>query len=357
MRIENDVKLDFCDVLIRPKRSEAASRSKVDLVRTFNRNNPNDDILHSKMWTGIPILAANMDTTGTFQMAMALGSLGVGTCLHKHYTAAQLIEFFNHNSKFREIGVGDKVFYTLGVTDDDLAKFREVRDKTVGHLFNVCIDVANGYSAAFVDKVRKFIEENPGMFVMAGNVATPDMVQELVMAGVDIVKVGIGPGSVCTTRLVSGVGYPQLSAIIECADAAHGLGGLICSDGGCKQPGDVSKAFGAGSDFVMLGGMLAGTDECDGKWYYDDDGKKSNLIFYGMSSKEAMDKYSGGVAGYRAAEGKCSLIPAKGPAKEVMQTILGGLRSACAYSGAMKLKDLSKCTTFVRVNRVHESPF
>lgn len=205
--------------------------------------------------------------------------------------------------------------------------------------------MANGYTEFFQNKVKEIRESFPNAVIMAGNVATPEMVQELLISGAaDIVKIGIGPGSVCNTRMVTGVGYPQLSAIIECADAAHGLNGLVCADGGCKNSGDVAKAFGGGADFVMLGGMFAGCDECEGQW---GSGRKT-FKFYGMSSKEAQDKYNGGMSEYRASEGDCVTIPAKGPAKDTVQHILGGLRSACAYVGAGRLKDLSKCTTFIR---------
>ena len=173
------------------------------------------------------------------------------------------------------------------------------------------------------------------------------MVEELILAGADIVKVGIGPGSVCTTRIKTGVGYPQLSAIIECADAAHGLGGHIISDGGCKIPGDVAKAFGGGADFGMLGGMFAGHDESGGE-IMEENGKRFRL-FYGMSSQTAMDKHSGGVAEYRASEGKTVKVPYKGAVSDTVKDILGGVRSTCTYVGASQLRELSKRTTFIRV--------
>jgi GMP reductase len=167
------------------------------------------------------------------------------------------------------------------------------------------------------------------------------------LAGADIVKVGIGPGSVCTTRVKTGVGYPQLSAIIECADAAHGLGGHIISDGGCVTPGDVAKAFGAGADFVMLGGMLAGHNESGGEMI-EIAGEKYKK-FYGMSSETAMNKHVGGVAEYRASEGKTVQVPFKGDVIDTLKDILGGIRSTCTYVGASKLKELTKRTTFIRV--------
>ncbi|KAK9744621.1 IMP dehydrogenase / GMP reductase domain [Popillia japonica] len=180
----------------------------------------------------------------------------------------------------------------------------------------------------------------------AGNVVTGEMVEELILSGADIIKVGIGPGSVCTTRIKTGVGYPQLSAVIECADAAHGLQGHIISDGGCTCAGDVAKAFGAGADFVMAGGMFAGHDECDGE-VIEKNGKKYKL-FYGMSSKTAMQKHSGGVAEYRSSEGKTVEVVYKGDVESTVLDILGGLRSACTYTGAGKLKELPRRATFIR---------
>jgi GMP reductase len=355
MRIEEDVKLDFSDVLIRPKRSQAKSRQQVDLNREFHtiKGNPTDH--------GIPIIASNMDTVGSFDMARALAKHNVWTCLHKHYSIEELISFYNNEPG----NVRNRTFYTMGVTDEDITKFWQVNDASNQPQY-ICIDVANGYSEYFVDRVKMIVDALKNTptprCVMAGNVCTPEMVQELIIgAGVNIIKVGIGGGSVCTTRLKSGVGYPQLSCVIECADAAHGLNALICSDGGCVHPGDVAKAFAAGSDFVMLGGMLAGTAECEGNWDYDYDeegnSRKCSLKFYGMSSKEAMEKHAGGVAKYRTAEGKCVSIPYKGPVDGVILDILGGLRSACTYVGANRLKDLSKCTTFVKVRRTANECF
>ena len=337
MRIEQDIKLDFKDVLIRPKRSTLTSRSEVDISRDYV-------FLHSrKNYHGIPIIAANMDATGTFEMARALSRYELSTALHKHYGEAELLEFFATPPQ------GGSTFYSMGITAPDFEKFCRVMDKADGAIENVCVDVANGYTKAFIRFIHKFREKFPSITLMAGNVVTGEMTEELILDGVDIVKVGIGPGSVCTTRKVAGVGYPQLSAIIECADAAHGLRGQICADGGCTSPGDLAKAFGAGADFVMLGGMLAGHDEC-GSTLVEVNGERK-MRFYGMSSREAMTKYSGGVAGYRASEGKEVLLDYRGPVESTLQDILGGVRSACTYVGASKLKELSKRTTFVRVTQ------
>lgn len=336
MHLENSVKLDFKDVLIRPKRSTLTSRSEVDITREFK-------FLHSsEPYHDIPIIAANMDTTGTFEMASALARHKMSTALHKHYTAKEYVDFF------QKLENKSDAFYSLGIGEHDWQKFREVMAAAPGAIRYVCIDVANGYTEAFVAFVKKVRETYPDIVLMAGNVVTGDMTEELLLAGADIVKVGIGPGSVCTTRKMTGVGYPQLSAIIECADAAHGLGGRICADGGCTVPGDIAKAFGGGADFVMLGGMLAGHDEAAGDVVTTEDGVFKR--FYGMSSRNAMDKYAGGVAKYRAAEGKAVLIPARGPVESTIQDILGGVRSACTYVGARRLKELTMRTTFVRVS-------
>lgn len=336
MRIDNDLKLDFDDVLIRPKRSEAPSRAAVVLHREYQ-------FLNSRgAWKGVPVVASNMDTVGTMAMAEALAPEFM-TCLHKHYPAARLVDFFQDEEHRAS------TFFTLGLKDEDFEKLKAV--KAEANLRFVCVDAANGYTKYFVERVKRIRETFPELTIMAGNVATPDMVQELLISGAaDIVKIGIGPGSVCTTRVMAGVGYPQLSAIIECADAAHGLRGHVCADGGCRFPGDVVKAFAAGADFVMLGGMLAGHDECEGQWI-EHEGRRISMAFYGMSSRTALDKYSGGRKDYRACEGREVQVPYKGPVRETLQEITGGIRSACAYVGATRLKDLSKCTTFVICNR------
>jgi len=337
MRIENDVKLDFKDVLIRPKRSTLNSRNHVDVNRTLR-------LFHTGAeWSGFPLIAANMDVTGTMKMAEALGKQGALTALHKHYPLEALVKFFLSEA-------GRHAFYSIGITNADLEKLEKVAAKTP--LDKLCIDVANGYAEKFLETIKRVREAHPKAVIMAGNVVTGDMTEALVLAGADIVKIGIGPGSVCTTRRVTGVGYPQLSAIIECADAAHGLKGLVCADGGCTVPGDVAKAYGAGADFVMLGGMLAGHDECDGEIVYETrKGKKVavGMQFYGMSSETAMKKYSGGVAKYRAAEGKTVLTPYRGPVEGTMGEIMGGVRSMMTYIGATTLKEVPKRTTFVRV--------
>ncbi len=345
MRIENDIKLGFKDVMIRPKRSTLHSRAEVSLVRKFK-------FLHGgNQWKGIPIMAANMDTVGTMEMATALAQHQLFTAIHKHYTTAQWKTFMQTVGK----SIVEHIAVGTGTSIADGEKLAVILKENPSLKF-ICIDVANGYSEKFVAFVKSTREKHPDKVIIAGNVVTGEMVEELLLAGADIIKVGIGPGSVCTTRVKTGVGYPQLSAIIECADAAHGLSGHIISDGGCKVPGDVAKAFGGGADFVMLGGMLAGHNESGGELVVKEDGTKFKQ-FYGMSSETAMEKYAGAVAEYRAAEGKSIQIPYRGNVSDTVLDILGGLRSTCTYVGAQSLKELSKRTTFIRVQEQHNEWF
>jgi len=362
MNIENDVKLDYSNVLLRPKRSTLGSRKEVQLTRRhkFRNYNPTHPLTTEREhdYEGVPIMAANMDGVGTFEIADALGAQGIFTCLVKTYSIAELTGFFTPER-------AEHTAYSMGITEDDAAKFRAVYAGSPCIKY-VCIDVANGYSERFLNYVATVREDYPSVVIIAGNVVTADQTQELLLRGADIVKVGIGPGSVCTTRIQTGVGYPQLSAVMECADAAHGLDGHVIADGGCTCPGDVAKAFAGGADFVMLGGMLAGHDEGGGevitKTYHTQEvgvtEDKHFVQFYGMSSDAANTKHFGGLKDYRASEGREIFVPYRGAIAHTVQDMLGGIRSACTYVGAAKLKHLPKCTTFVRCqdthNRVYE---
>jgi len=342
VKIENGVKLDFCDVLIRPKRSTLRSRADVNVSRTYNfRNSKNT-------WTGVPLIAANMDTTGTFEMAIVFKKFQCLVAIHKHYSVQDWVDFAKKHPEclpYVAVSAGSgKDFDTLCSI---LTKVPQVN--------MICLDVANGYSEHFVSFIIQVREKFPEHTIIAGNVVTGEMTEQLILSGADIVKVGIGPGSVCTTRKKTGVGYPQLSAVMECADAAHGLDGHIISDGGCTMPGDFAKAFGAGADFVMAGGMFSGTDEAGGDLIEEKEGKFK--LFYGMSSGTAMKKYAGGVAEYRASEGKTVKVRYKGSVVGVLREILGGIRSACTYTGSRKLKELSKRTTFIRVQKTHNTVY
>jgi len=367
MHLETDVKLDYKDVLIRPKRSRLTSRKNVSMERSYNFVGAKGARINEYDYTGVPIIAANMDGVGTFEMARTLSDHKMFTCLVKTYSAEELEDFFSEPQPY--------VAMSIGIGDADLDKLEQVHKKVLDKLQFVCVDVANGYTERFVEFIRHLRETYPFKTIIAGNVVTADQTQELILNGADIVKVGIGPGSVCTTRIQTGVGYPQLSAVMECADAAHGLGGHIIADGGCTTPGDVAKAFAAGADFVMLGGMLAGHDEGGGEeifkyvhnneyYYMKEDEiykpvieRKEFRKFYGMSSQTANKKHFGGLKDYRSSEGRTILVPYRGPVGNTVQDILGGIRSTCTYVGAASLKQLSKCTTFVRCTQTHNAVY
>ena len=342
MRIEEDLKLDYSDVLFRPKRSTLSSRKDVNLMRTYK-------FKHSKNeWSGIPIMAANMDGVGELGVAGKLSEFGMITSLTKQHDVKKLKQYKKVKSIYQNIAL------SIGIKKEDFDRLDKVL-KEFNFFKFICIDVANGYSEHFSKFVKSIRDKYPTKTIIAGNVVTADMTQELVLSGADIVKVGIGPGSVCTTRIQTGVGYPQLSAVMECADAAHGLGAHIIADGGCTCPGDVAKGFGGGADFVMLGGMLAGHDEGKGK-VVKTNGKKY-IEFYGSSSTLANKKHYGGLSNYRSSEGRTVRVKYRGKIKDTILNILGGVRSSCTYVGAPSLKHLSKCTTFVRVSNQFNETF
>ena len=335
MKIESGVYLDFRDVLIRPKRSNLSSRNQVSLEKTVT-------FLHSKReWTGVPILSSNMDTTGTFEVYQVFSNLKMITVFHKHYSLDDYLA---------QKGLLDPNYYSIstGISEADWNKTREIINQL--NPYFITVDVANGYSENFISFCKKVRETYPNITIFAGNVATGDMVQELLLtAKVDVVKCGIGSGSVCSTRLKTGVGIPQLSVCIECSEVANGLNGHMVSDGGCCLPGDVSKAFGAGSHFVMLGGMLSGHDESGGELV--EEGGRLYKLFYGMSSQHAQDKFNGGMQKYRSSEGKVRKVEYRGPILATMMDIMGGMRSTGTYIGASRLKDFPKCCTFLQVNQ------
>tara|TARA_B100000212_G_scaffold61135_1_gene41440 strand:- start:2480 stop:3523 length:1044 start_codon:yes stop_codon:yes gene_type:complete len=345
VRIEQDIKLDYKDVLFKPKRSKLESRRDVDLSRTFKFHYGNE-------WTGVPVMASNMDGVGTFAMAKKLQDHKMITVMRKHYT----VDDWTKNAKGVKMKYLSVCTGTGVIWDPDAPDYATMKAVLAMYpdIKFITVDVANAYHENYADFISRLRDEYPDKTIIAGNVISAEMTEELIIKGADIVKCGIGPGSVCTTRTMTGVGVPQLSGIIECADAANGIGGHIIADGGCVYPGDVSKAFGAGAHFVMLGGMLAGHDESEGEIV---DGK---IQFYGMSSNAAMAVHGTRKDGYRGAEGKVVQLPHRGPVDPTVIEILGGLRSTCTYIGAKRIKDMPKCTTFVRctqqVNQVF-NPF
>ena len=342
MRIEEELKLDYSDVLFRPKRSTLTSRKEVDLNRTYKFKYSKNE------WSGVPIMASNMDGVGELGVAEKLSEFNMITCLTKQHDVKKLNQYKNLKSIYKNIAL------SIGIKKEDFDNLDKVL-KEFNFIRFICVDVANGYSERFSSFIKSVREKYPTKTIIAGNVVTADMTQELVLSGADIVKVGIGPGSVCTTRIQTGVGYPQLSAVMECADAAHGLGAHIIADGGCTCPGDVAEAFGAGADFTMLGGMLAGHDEGKGK-LIKEKGKKF-IEFYGSSSLIANKKHYGGLSDYRSSEGRIVRVKYRGKIKNTILDILGGIRSSCTYVGAPSLKQLSKCTTFVRVTNQFNKTF
>lgn len=386
-QIMDNTELDYCDVLFKPKRTTLNSRSEADIYRTYKFK------YYPKPLTSCGIMAANMATTGTFEMNDVLQKYKTITCLHKHYDIEDLSNYLDNNYIKEESDYNSFTFVSTGLKDDEKRLFTLLDRGSICD--KLCIDIANGYIPKLLEFVKRVRKRYPSLLIMVGNVVTGDMTQDLILSGADIVKVGIGPGSVCTTRKLTGVGRPMISAVLECSDAAHGVGGMVCADGGCTCAGDVAKAFGAGADFVMLGGMFAGTDESAGEVIekmfrtneysygiedfnitsetpseeelkeriykalvqvqYEPDKPiyevKKFKQFYGMSSKLAQEKHFGGMANYRASEGKVVEIPYKGSVETVIQELQGGLRSTMSYIGARRLKDIPKCTTFYKVNR------
>ena len=345
MKIENEIKLDFGDVLIRPKRSTMSSRSEVNLERTMTFPNSN------QTWTGVPIIAANMDTVGTYNVYKVLSQHKMITAFHKFYTP----EDFNLMSVTKEGLDPDYFMISTGISDNDFLRLSSIIE-TLKNAANsvdvkfICIDVANGYMNKLCDFCLKVRNAFPDKIIVAGNVVSREISEDLILRGkADIVKVGIGPGSICLTKTKTGIGMPQLSAIMECSDAAHGVNGYIIGDGGITCPGDVSKGFGGGADFIMIGGQFAGHDENPGE-IIEENGQKFKL-FYGMSSDTAMKTHYGKVANYRSSEGRTIKIKYKGALENTILDYLGGIRSTCTYINSKRIKDLPKCCTFVRVNR------
>ena len=388
--IIEEVQLDYCDVMIKPKRSTLNSRSEPDIYRTYKMKHT------ERVLYGNGLIVANMATTGTFNMAKVFAKNLMFTCLHKHYSFEEIKEFLEkYKNEEIEFKMGnenciayfnDYIFVSTGIKDGDYEKICKVLDLDICK--NLCIDIANGYIPKLLDFVKKIREQYPNLIIMVGNVVTGDMVQDIILSGADIVKVGIGPGANCTTRKQTGCGRPQLSAVIECAEAAHAVDGMVCADGGITCVGDINKAYGAGADFIMVGSLVAGSDEADGeiikKVYktneveviscnrndedlnpidndYDEydinetepkyEIKKYKLA-YGMSSKYAQDKHWNGMAKYRASEGIVTLKPYSGPVQNTIDEYLGGLRSCMTYISARRLKDIPKCCTFYRANRI-----
>jgi GMP reductase len=329
--------LDFNDVLILPQPNDMYSRSQVNLEREFHFCNSYSNKIVS--WTGIPIIAANMDTTGTFEVCAVLQKYKMVTALNKFYTISDY--------KATNIQLDPEYFMvSTGISDENMQNLIEIMEYT--NCRWICIDVANGYMQSFVNFCKTARVLFPDKIIVAGNVVTGSMVEKLAIeGGIDIIKVGIGSGSACLTRRQTGVGRPQLQTVIDCVKTCEKINVFIASDGGIRYPGDMSKAFGAGAHFVMLGGVFSGHDENPGD-IVEENGQKYKL-FYGMSSSFAMEKYFGKMEDYRSSEGAVIKVPYKGPIEKTIKDFLGGLRSTCTYVGAATLENLPNRVTFVRV--------
>ena len=344
MRINYDAKLNFEDVLLQPKRSTLSSRKDVDMTRNFTFRNS------GKQMNFLPIFASNMDGVGTFSMAKVLQEYKMMTVITKTTGIAEWRKAVGNGVRLQSVSVctGTNVMW-----DKEAQDWRTMQEvlKSFPDIKMITVDVANAYHQNMVDFIAKVRDQHPTKIIVAGNVVTPEMTEELIINGADVVKIGIGPGSVCTTRTMTGVGVPQFSAILDCADAANGVDGHIMADGGCVFPGDIAKAFGGGAHMVMIGGMLAGHDESEQQVV---DGK---IEFYGMSSDRAREKHGRRKDGYRGNEGRLISLPHRGPVKGTVEDILGGVRSACTYIGARRLKDMPKCASFVTTNNVQNQVY
>jgi GMP reductase len=345
MRIKEELKLNFDDVLLQPKRSTLSSRRDVEMTRKFTFRNSD------KIMDFCPIFASNMDGVGTFSMAKVMQEHKMMTVITKSTTLDQWKAAAGTGIRMQSVSVCTGTNVMWDPDAPDYANMKAVLE-AFPDVKMITVDVANAYHENFVDFIKKIRNEFPNKVIVAGNVVTPEMVEELIINGADVVKIGIGPGSVCTTRTMTGVGVPQFSAIMECADAANGVDGHIMADGGCVQPGDIAKALGGGAHMVMIGGMLAGHDESEQEVV------NGRIEFYGMSSDRAREKHGKRKDGYRGNEGRLISLPYRGPVEPKLEDILGGVRSACTYIGARRLKDMPKCATFVRcnnnINKVYE---
>ena len=339
MRLDNEIKLNFEDVLLKPKRSTLSSRKDVDMTRKFEFRNS------GKVMNFLPIFASNMDGVGTFSIAKVMQQYNMMTVITKTTTPEQWKTAVGTGLRLQSVSVctGTNVMWDKEASDwQTMTKVLDM----FPDIKMITVDVANAYHQNMVDFIKKVREDYPNKVIIAGNVVTPEMTEELIINGADVVKIGIGPGSVCTTRTMTGVGVPQFSAIVECSDAANGVGGHIMADGGCVHPGDIAKALGGGAHMVMIGGMLAGHTESEQPIV------NGRVEFYGMSSDRAREVHGKRKDGYRGNEGRLISLPYRGPVKDTIEDILGGVRSACTYIGARRIKDMAKCASFVRTNNV-----
>ncbi len=362
MQIINETQYDFNDVLIKPKRSELTSRKDVNLVREF-KGRWNKKIKFST----IPLILSNMDSITSTEMCRKMLENNCMVAHNKFITYEEWEELLEENL-FKTSLKECRLAYTIGIRKNEngkyveLEQFRKLKNKYPDIFKHLIVDVPNGYTETFADFVEMVRKEFKDLFITAGNVCDAPTCQELLNAGCDVIKGGIGSGNCCQTRTKAGVGRPQLSTNIECGDICHQMGGYYISDGGCSIPADVCKALVGNSDIVMLGSYFAGATECEGevvtKFIQPDFNYDGTPIikevkykrFWGMSSKHAMEKHYGKMEKYRASEGREILAPCKGSVQDIINDLLGSIRSMMTYIGAKEIKDVSKRGTFYLVH-------
>ena len=344
MRIEEELKLDYSDVLFRPKRSTLKSRKDVNLLRTYRFKYSKNE------WSGIPIIAANMDGVGELGVAEKLNEHGMITSLTKQHDVKKIKQNKNIKKIYPNIAL------SVGIKKEDFQNLDKVLKEFSFFKF-ICIDVANGYTERFTNFIKSVRDKYPTKTIIAGNVVTADMTQELVLSGADIVKVGIGPGSICTTRMVAGIGVPQITAIMEVYRSLKGKKVKIISDGGIKFSGDIAKAIAAGADAIMMGSIFAGTDESPGKKFKIK--KKFYKQYRGMGSIGAMSAGSSNRYFQKNYKDKSKFVPEgvdgrveyKGKVSKIIYQLKGGLRSSMGYIGAKKLSDIKKNAKFIKITK------
>jgi GMP reductase len=358
-----DKYLDFKDVLILPKKSNLNSRKEVILEKTIIFQN-------GVSWTGIPIVAANMTSVGTLEIYKVLSTYKIITALHKFHKLQDLLDYNKENSDSK-LNL-DYFMISTGISDDDYVNLKHILENFDCKF--ICVDIANGYISKFIEFCKVIRNEYPTKIILAGNVCTTEGIELLNSAEIDIHKVGIGGGSACTTRIQTGIGMPQLSCVLECVQECKEINRInfeiyyeydqhkhnksfILSDGGITCPGDLAKAFGAGADFVMIGGAFSGHDENPGQIIIDEKTGTKHKFFYGMSSSYAMkNNYAANNnTNYRSSEGRELKVPYKGALKNTIENYLGGLRSACTYTNSANLDELAHNTKFIIVNNQYNS--
>ena len=379
-QILSETYLDYSDILIKPKMgNNLSSRKEVNLIREYK-------FKHGQIRKGLGVFNANMATVGNFETAKKLLKAGMFATIHKFYTAEEIVNFMREcqNEKINY----DNLFISIGIKNgvNEINKLKEIDNSGLWpSTRNICIDAPNFYINKALETLHwcRNTFMNKDLVIMCGNVASGDVIHKL-LEDTDIIKIGIGSGAVCTTRKMTGCGVPMVSLILECADIAHSVGGMICADGGIVEVGDICKAFCLNADFVMSGGMFAGTNEAEGEiiekcirsneyeyehiWdikhqdLYTEPNKpkfeyKKYKLYYGMSSTLANNKFAGGMKDYKASEGREVLIPYTGNLDAILQNIKGGIASACTYIGASKVKDMSKCATLIKVNHTINKVF